>query len=617
MSLLLSEEYTTPKLACFLHSTTLEIWKDEFLMTLLNHIKSSGLLGKLDHFCIVNTGLPIKDHIIEKEFHPAKVIHYSNHTNDYENVTIKLLYTFCRFNPDYKVLYMHTKGISYDKEHTFLPGIHSWNRFMMYGLVDNYAKCLRLMHIYDTVGSNYRPREDGNNQHYSGNFWWATAKYISTLPIAYMKNKYDPEFWLLQNKPMYFNIHTLEHMYQNTYPVENYCDDVFYGFGDNVLFCKVGFYGTGLCNQLYCIANTLCLAATQEGNKVVILDDFVADIFENNDKPSCDVLNLPKCNEILKPYGITMMYKNHITMKLHRVLLGLRHVGTVDITKQVEEQFWQENHLFIPKGTFLAGLADEDPCPNIRKQIYVYYYLNDVLLHEVFYEENLYKLQNLEINHSNYDGKPHMSEVHVRQPWLQRINRKDSRELRNLFDYFLKSFVYKDPFNNKSREFVEHLQKENPDTNKIHVVHLRNEIDAIKHWGAINSMSEDEYRELYETIVKGLIREHIPKTDTILVLTADVVDNPVIEELRSDGFRLFVREKEPIGRDMNAIVDLLIGSSSCTGVYIGNFILTPDLGHQEGSTFSFTLYNALREFTKVFMIDMDDLKNAKVGIIEK
>jgi hypothetical protein len=617
MSLLLSEQHKTPKLACFLHSTTLEIWKDDFLMTILKQIKSSGLLEKLDHFCIVNTGLPINDSAIEKDFYPAKVIHYSQKTNDFENVTIKLLYTFCRFNPDYKVLYMHTKGISYDKDHTFLPGIHSWNRFMMYGLVDNYAKCLRLMHIYDTVGSNYRPHEDGNNQHYSGNFWWASAKYISTLPISYMKNKYDPEFWLLQNKPMYFNIHTLEHMYQNTYPVENYCDDVFYGFGDNVLFCKVGFYGTGLCNQLYCIANTLCLAATQEGNKVVILDDFVADIFENNDKPSCDVLDLPKCNAMLKPYGITMMYKNHITMKLHQVLLGLRHVGTVDITKQVEERFWKDNHLLIPKGTFLTALADEDPCPNIRKQIYVYYYLNDVLLQEVFYEENLYKLQSLEINHCNYDGKPHMSEVHIRQPWLQRINRKDSRELRNLFDYFMKAFIYRDEFNNKAHTFLDHLCTVNPVSNKTHVVHLRNEIDAIKHWGAINSMSEDEYRELYETIVKELIREHIPKTDTILVLTADAIDNPVVDELRSDGFTLVLREKDPIGRDMNAIMDLLVGSSSCTGVFIGNFILTPDLGHQEGSTFSFTLYNSLREFTKVFMIDMDNLKNAKVGIIEK
>ena len=615
MSLLLSKQYQTPKLACFIHSTTLEIWKDEFLMTLLNQIRSSGLLAKLDHFCIVNTGLAIDNQAIESNYAPAKVIHYSQQTNEFENVTVKLLHTFCRFNPEYKVLYMHTKGVSYGRDHVFLPGIHSWNRFMLYGLVDNYEKCLQLMHIYDTIGSNYRPSQDGNGQHYSGNFWWATAKYISTLPIDYMKNKYDPEFWLLQKRPMYFNIHTLEHMYQNTYPIENYKEDVFYGFGDNVHFCKVGFYGTGLCNQLYCIANNLCLAAAQTGNKVVILDDFLADIFSGEPKPSCDVLDLPKCNEMLKPYGITMMYKNHITMKLHRVLLGLRHVGTVDITKQVEEQFMQPNHLFIPKGTFLTGLADEDPCPNVRKQIYVYYYLNDVLLQEVFYEENLYKLCDIEIKYSNYDGKPHMSEIHLSNPWLQRINRKDSRELRNLFDYFLKSFVYKDEFNNKSRGFLERLQNETPSSGKLHVVHLRNEIDAIKHWGTMNNMSMEDYRELYESTVKNIIRENIPKHETIMILTAEADGNPVIEELRDDGFKLFVREKEPIGRDMNAVVDLLIGKS-CTGIYIGNFILTPELGHQEGSTFSFTLYNSLRDYTKVFMIDMDNLKNAKVTVVE-
>jgi hypothetical protein len=146
-------------------------------------------------------------------------------------------------------------------------------------------------------------------------------------------------------------------------------------------------------------------------------------------------------------------------------------------------------------------------------------------------------------------------------------------------------------------------------------VHLRNEIDAIKHWGTMNNMSMEDYRELYESTVKTIIRENIPKHDSIMILTAEADGNPVIEELRSDGFRLFVRQKEPIGRDMNAVVDLLIGKS-CTGIYIGNFILTPDLGHQEGSTFSFTLYNSLRDYTKVFMIDMDNLKNAKVTVVE-
>ena len=66
-----------PKLACFIHSTTLDIWHDEFLITLLDSLKSSGLLQQLRHICIVNTGLDIDHDKIEQKYKPAKVIHYS------------------------------------------------------------------------------------------------------------------------------------------------------------------------------------------------------------------------------------------------------------------------------------------------------------------------------------------------------------------------------------------------------------------------------------------------------------------------------------------------------------------------------------------------------------
>ena len=606
MSLLLSSEHANPKLACFIHSTTLEFWHDEFLITQLELLKKSGLLSKLHYLCIINTGLPINISDIQSRYPPAKIIHYSKYTQEFENITIKMLYTFCQYHPDYKVLYMHTKVVSYPRDHVFLPGIHSWNQFMMYSLITNYQKCLRLMHIYDTVGCNFRPFEDGNNQHYSGNFWWARANYVNKVPIDYMKNKYDPEFWLLQSKPMYFNIHTLEHMYQQTYPVENYREDVERGFGDNIHFCKVGFAGTGLCNQLYCIVNTLVLAATQEGNKAVILDDFLEDIFTNREKPSCDVLDLAKCNAMLKPYNITMMYKNHITMKLHCVLFGLRHVGTVDITAPIQENFMSPNHLYIPKGTFITPLADHDPCPNVRKQIYVYYSLNDVMFQQVFYEEKLLHRESVEIKHSNYDGKPHRSEVSMESPWLQRINRKDSVELRDLFDFFLRSLVFQSRFIDQANQHLEMVQIANPNTTKIHVLHLRNEIDAIKHWSTINNLSEPDYQYLYENTVKKHVLENIPKGDTILILSAYVDHNPVLQYLKDEGYQCFLREKESIGRELNGIVDLLIGKA-CTGVFIGNFIIVPSTGAQEGSTFSFTLYNQITDCEKVCMIDMDNL----------
>ena len=592
-----------PSLACFIHSTTLELWKDSFLIEILDHLKSSKLLECLSYLCIVNTGLELDVHKIETEYQPAKVIHYSSSTHEFENVTIRQLYTFCKLNPDYKVLYMHTKGVSYVQNHVFLPGVKSWNQFMRYCLVDQFLACLRLMSIYDTIGCNYRPLESGNGQHYSGNYWWANARYICKLPIAYLKDKYDPEFWLLQKEPLFFDVHYIENMYEQPYPIENYKAEVQHGFDDNVFFCKVGFPRTGLCNQLYCIVNVLTLAVAQRGNKVIILDDFITDIHTLEVKPSIHVLDIEKCNEMLKPFNITLIYKNNVTMKLEKVEYGLRHIETIDITETARKHFWRPNHLHIPKGVSLNDFAGKDPCPMKCKQIYVTYSLNGVILHRMFHERNLVHLNPVEIKHSNYDFKP-CSYVHgPKEPWLTRINRDDSRELTPIFDSLLGKLQFQKFYYDKAIQFYNSLGE----CERIHIVHLRNEPDAISHWSKLNNMSEDDYRKQYETHVLDSIGRHIDISEHIVMLTSWVEKNPVIDALREKGFKVFCRSNEPIGREMNGIIDLLFGRF-CSGVFIGNC----DTETWQGSTFSYALYNQLDSNLKCVFINMDKIKEVPV-----
>lgn len=300
-------------LACFIHSTTLDLWKDTFLIEILDYMKECNILSKMKYVCIVNTGQNLNVNDIETKYAPTKVVHFSEGTMDFENTTIRILHVFAKMNPTYKILYMHTKGISYTREHVFYPGVKAWNKYMMYSLVHEHEKCLKLLKIYDTVGCNFRPWEHGNGQHYSGNYWWANANYVQHLPIHYLRDKYHPEFWLLQNEPLYHNIHTIEHMYEQAYPLSNYEEAVQRGFDEKVLFCKVGFPCTGLCNQLYNIANTLCIASVHSGNKVIILDDFLNDVdMRKLGKTSVrDVLDLEKMNSVLTPkYGITLIYKH-------------------------------------------------------------------------------------------------------------------------------------------------------------------------------------------------------------------------------------------------------------------------------------------------------------------
>jgi hypothetical protein len=60
---------------------------------------------------------------------------------------------------------------------------------------------------------------------------------------------------------------------------------------------------------------------------------------------------------------------------------------------------------------------------------------------------------------------------------------------------------------------------------------------------------------------------------------------------------------EHIGRELNGLIDMLIGTS-CNQLFIGNF--NPHT--LQGSTFSYTLFNILREHhLSSLVLNMDDI----------
>jgi hypothetical protein len=127
---------------------------------------------------------------------------------------------FAEQNPDSYILYLHTKGNSYDSER---QSINDWTDMMLYFLVENHKTCINKMYEqYDTVGCNY---SEVHHNHYSGNFWWAKSSYIKTLNLLSEDepSKMAPEFWLLQNKPNIYTIYSsgVDH-YWNLYPRSRY-----------------------------------------------------------------------------------------------------------------------------------------------------------------------------------------------------------------------------------------------------------------------------------------------------------------------------------------------------------------------------------------------------------
>lgn len=596
-----------PKIACFIHSTTLELWNDSILIGLLDSIKHSGLIEKLQHLCIVNTGIKLDQKKIQQTYYPAKVIEHSTNTLDFENSTIRYLTVFSKFNPEYKILYMHTKGVSYNVQHVFYPGVRAWNKYMTYCLLENHELCLNLLRIYDTVGTNYRPLEDGNGQHYSGNFWWANANYIQHLPIDYLKDKYHPEFWLLQNSPLYFNIHTIENMYEQEYPLENYKECVQRGFEDNILFCKVGFPRTGLCNQLYNIVNTMVIAAAQKGNKIIILDDFIKDINTLETVTINNVLDLPTMNVNLQnSHNIHLIYKDDIKMSLDKVEYGLKNVHVLDITDKIKSLYYRDNHLHIPQWTCMNDVIGMDPCPQMRKQIYIYYSLNGISFMKTFHERRLIFTESLDINYANFNNKSCHYVLDKSSPWLTRINRNDSKQMVKLFDHFLNEIKFQRSFYEEANHFIDSIRTNHTNKEKINILHIRNEEDALKHWSSLNSMSVEEYRHSYNSKYLDVVKKTISKNDMNIALTSFTEGNEIVEDLVKDGFHIHMHQKNKHnGREINAIIDLLIGEK-CNSVFLGN--INPH--SNQGSTFSYVLYNKLaflNDNVKCLTINVDNI----------
>ena len=141
----------TTKIAVFYHVAKMNNW-EEVDKEMMATIKDSGL--KIDVFV-------------------------RNECDDiglYEFPTLEMMREFSIRYPHYYCLYIHTKGVSQPTNHQ----IADWRRCMMYFLVEKYELCLKELNCgADACSINYT---QSPFPHYQGNFFWAKASYIATLP---------------------------------------------------------------------------------------------------------------------------------------------------------------------------------------------------------------------------------------------------------------------------------------------------------------------------------------------------------------------------------------------------------------------------------------------------
>jgi len=582
---------------CFIHSCTTPINGTEILDSILDTVTKSGILDILDFLIINNVGLPLND--TYTNLHPKiQVNQYSSDITVFELPTLKLLYKYSVENPNVNVLYLHTKGVSYTKHSYTYSKNTDWVTYMLYFLVQRYSKCLRLLKTHDTVGCDFSTLF--NRPHYAGNFWWATTNYLKTLSTSVLNEKHDAEWWLLSNSPNKHVLHTsnFDWYSQGAYKLENYIqndstspshENIEHAqtVGDTVLqnhcacvsLIEVS-KGGGLCNQLMAFLSGI-FTAIQQQKRIVIVDDFNPQIVSLGSvtyAAARDTFDLGAMNELLSKYSITCIDKRDLTYSILSVHYGTPDVKH-DLTSEILNRYVFDTVLYIPQSTNL-NILKGDPAPNVPKMLFLKYSINGHVFEDSF-DESAGLCRDVCLNLAR---APFSFEFN----WIYEYNQ-------HAFNEFTKYLRFSSTYTSVADLFLSRIQK------NTHVVHIRNEDDALDWWSKQNGMNIETFKNTLELKYISLIEQHIPKDDHIILLTYKT-DSSIIKYLNSNTYSFSFTTKSLEGREANALVDLIIGSRA-NGVFIGNF----NPNRLRGSSFSYTILQMMDSHRKKVLVDLDSI----------
>lgn len=186
----------------YFHICQTKHWERSFDF-IMNEIKKSGLYEATTEIrCgIVNNDGKI---IYNSRFNDPKlkIVVYAS-SSDYERPTLLHMRHYSNTDPSNTAYwYVHTKGLRHYGT-IIEQNVVDWIILLLYWNISQWRLAVNMLNYYESYSCNAV-----GNTHYSGNFWWATAPYIHTLPNTIGSDYVAPEFWICSHEHKMCNIYT-------------------------------------------------------------------------------------------------------------------------------------------------------------------------------------------------------------------------------------------------------------------------------------------------------------------------------------------------------------------------------------------------------------------------
>ena len=178
----------------------------------MGSILLSGLYSRMDalYACVLGEtpeAIDAASELLQSFGAKVSILQTSRDMQQMERLTLTNLAR--RVQPADRVLYMHSKGISYEEGSEHGMNTYWWTLFMEFHLVQGHARCLDMLRTYDVVGVKWEnmQRPDARpGWHFSGNFWWAAGSYLQSLNRTVGALYHDTELWVGSGRPRFFSL---------------------------------------------------------------------------------------------------------------------------------------------------------------------------------------------------------------------------------------------------------------------------------------------------------------------------------------------------------------------------------------------------------------------------